>query len=292
MRREFSQISNAARESFHQEGVICLRGVVGREWLDCCRDGLNQSLANPGPFFRDQTPEGSPARYVFDYWNWRNIPGFRKLVLESPFAGMIAELLEAELLYLLMDNWFMREAGATNGAPWHHDEPYFDFDGGRKCVLWFPLEPASRDEGLTFLGGSHRWGRLYMPQNFREHRPFEGDLQEYSPIGDFEAYRDRYLSWDVNPGDCLVFDFRTLHRATNDKDPLRRTIHRMSLRYGDQDVIFKPRGEWTKETADHLIAFGQHPGMPPDCELLPLVYERASRCGARAIGTRDDVRQR
>lgn len=268
----FDEIDGAAQDSFNRDGVVCLRGVIGEEWLELCREGIEEAVRNPGPFFRDQTPAGSPARYVFDYWNWRNVPAFRKLVLDSPFGGMIASLLEAETLHLLMDNWFLREAGATNGAPWHHDEPYFDFDGGRKCVLWFPLESAKRDEGLTFLGGSHRWGRLYMPQNFREHIPFDGDLGGYQEIGDFESLRDRFLAWDVEPGDCLVFDFRTLHRATNQTDPLPRTIRRMSLRYGDHNVVFRPRGDWTRETSDHLIGLGQKPGEPIDCELLPLVH--------------------
>jgi len=269
---EFDSVSAAARERFDREGVLCLRGVIAAEWLQCARRGIDDSMANPGPFFRDQTPAGSPARYVFDYWNWWNIRAFRRLVMDSSLAGMVASLLGAERLYMLMDNWFLREAGATNGAPWHHDEPYFDFQGGRKCVLWFPLEASSRKEGLTFLGGSHRWGKLYMPQNFREHRPFDGDMRDYHEIGRFEDYRDRLLSWDVYPGDCLVFDFRTLHRATNQVDPLPRTIRRMSLRYGDQDVVFQPRGEWTSETSDHLIALGQRPGKPIDCDLLPLVY--------------------
>lgn len=245
----FRQIDDEARAAFDRDGVVCLRGVIGRHWLDCCREGITEAVANPGPFFRDQTPADSPARYVFDYWNWPNLPAFRRLVLESPFGEMIAGLLEAETLYMLMDNWFLREAGATHGAPWHHDEPYFDFDGGRKCVLWFPLESASRDEGLTFLGGSHRWGRLYMPQNFREHRPFDGDRHGYHEPGDFESYRDRFLAWDVEPGDCLVFDFRTLHRATNQTDPLPRTIRRMSLRYGDQDVVFRPRARGPRKPA-------------------------------------------
>jgi ectoine hydroxylase-related dioxygenase (phytanoyl-CoA dioxygenase family) len=270
--QDFLKVGTDARASFEREGVVCLRGVIGGEWLRCCRRGIEEALQSPGPFFRDQTPEGSPARYVFDYWNWRNVPAFRKLVLQSPFARMIASLLGARELYMLMDNWFLREAGATNGAPWHHDEPYFDFFGGRKCVLWFPLESASRDEGLTFLGGSHRWGRLYMPQNFREHEPFAGDLSGYYEMEDFEGYRDRFLSWDLEPGDCLVFDFRTLHRATNRTDPLPRTIHRMSLRYGDQDVVFKPRGEWTRETSAYLVEQGQRPFETPRCRLTPLVY--------------------
>jgi hypothetical protein len=269
---EFPLIDNDAREVYRREGVICLRRVIGNEWLELCRAGIDQSITEPGPFLRDQTPEGSPARYLFDYWNWRNIPAFNRLVLASPFAAMIASLLNAKRVHMLMDNWFMREAGATNGAPWHHDEPYFDFEGGEKCVLWFPLEPASKKEGLTFLGGSHRWRKLYMPQNFREHRPFDGDLDGYHEIEEFEACRDRYLSWDVEPGDCLIFDFRTLHRATDQNSPLPRTIRRMSLRYGDQDVVFRPRGAWTEETSSHLVSLGQVPGAPIDCELLPLVY--------------------
>jgi len=268
----FGAVDDAARAWYRREGVVCLRGVIDEHWLSVCREGIERSIEEPGRFFRDQTPQDSPARYVFAYWNWQDNPAFRRLVRASPLAAMVAELLEARRLNLLMDNWFLREAGATNGAPWHHDEPYFDFFGGRKCVLWFPLEHASRDEGLTFLGGSHRWGRLYMPQNFREHRPFDGDLAGYFETEDFEDHADRFLSWDVAPGDCLVFDFRTLHRATNQTDPLPRTIRRMSLRYGDQDVIFRPRGAWTREISDYLQSLGQRPDASIDCELLPEVH--------------------
>lgn len=269
---EFSAIDSAARDAYWRDGVVCLRRVIDEPWLDCAGTGIDQAFKTPGRFFRDQTPPGSPARYVFDYWNWQNLPAFRRLVLDSPLAGLVADLFEARSLHLLMDNWFLREAGATNGAPWHHDEPYFDFDGGRKCVFWFPLEPASRDEGLIFLAGSHRWGKLFMPQNFREHAPFEGNSGGYHPIEGFESHAAQYRSWDVAPGDCLIFDFRTLHRATNQTDPLPRTIRRMSLRYGDQDVRFRPRGEWTRETSEHLIALGQAPDAPLDCALLPRVY--------------------
>ncbi|GIT27692.1 MAG: hypothetical protein CM1200mP41_37360 [Gammaproteobacteria bacterium] len=45
----------------------------------------------------------------------------------------------------------MREIGATTAAPWHHDEPYFDFTG-RLCVVWLPLEAAPKSEGLPLSG--------------------------------------------------------------------------------------------------------------------------------------------
>ncbi len=268
----FHDVDDAARAFFDRHGVVCLRDVVDDECLRRAREGIVESMAHPGPFFRDQTPENSPARYLFDYWNWQRIDGLRWLVLESNLAVRVASLLDAATLNLLMDNWFLREAGATNGAPWHHDEPYFDFDGGRKAVLWFPLETATHDEGLTFLSGSHRWGRLYMPQNFREHQPFAGDMSAYHATDEVESSDAARLAWHMEPGDCLVFDFRTLHRATNARDPLPRTIHRLSLRYGDGDVRFRPRGSWTEEITRHLASLGQRVGEPIECPLLPRVY--------------------
>ena len=175
---------------------------------------------------------------------------------------------------MVMDNWFMREAGATNGAPWHHDEPYFDFEG-RLCILWLPLEPVSREQGLTFIRGSHRRGQLYMASQFSENVPFDCDGAAYAAMPDFDATPDAdRLGWDLEPGDCLAFDFRTIHAASAGARPLDRTIHRMTLRFGAEDTLFRPRGAWTREISDHLIGRGQQLDALLDCDLLPWVWPR------------------
>ncbi|MGI9316379.1 MAG: phytanoyl-CoA dioxygenase family protein [bacterium] len=264
-------------ERYREDGVICLRNVIDEKYLDLTGKGIVRNLTEPGRFFRDQTPADSPARYVFDYWSWRSIPESTELIQDSPIAEFVAELLNARKLNLLMDNWFMREAGATSGAPWHHDEPYFDFTGGNKCVFWFPLESVESTAGLTFLAGSHRWNKLFMPSNFRDKMPFDGDMSGYSTIDsiNFAATEHRMLSWNLEPGDCLIFDFRTLHVATTEEGALPSTIHRMSLRYGDQDVRFTPRGDWTLETSEYLQSLGCQPGGSVDCDLLPQVWPRS-----------------
>lgn len=267
-------ITNEVRDRYSVDGVVCLRNAITEEWIDCTRDGIARNLEQPGRFFRDQTPADSPARYVFDFWVWQQIPEFTELIKRSPIAEMVGELLGASHLNLLMDNWFMRESGATSGAPWHHDEPYFDFSGGKKCVFWYPLEPVSVSEGLTFLAGSHQWGQLFMPSHFREKTPFEGDMTGYRSIDsvEFDAPNHRFLNWEMEVGDCLIFDFRTLHAATTDT-AAPATIQRMSLRYGDQNVRFKPRGEWTIETSEYLKSLGCKPEGRVDCDLLPRVWE-------------------
>jgi ectoine hydroxylase-related dioxygenase (phytanoyl-CoA dioxygenase family) len=184
--------------------------------------------------------------------------------------------MDARSVHMVMDNWFLREAGATNAAPWHHDEPYFDFEG-KLCVLWMPLEAVEHEESLAFARGSHRWDRLFAAQQFSENVPFDTGTR-YEPVPDLDATlhpHDR-LQCALEPGDCLVFDFRTLHGAAAGKRPLERTSHRFTLRFAAQGARFFPRGDWTREISDFLIARGQRPGEVLDCELLPVVWTEAT----------------
>jgi ectoine hydroxylase-related dioxygenase (phytanoyl-CoA dioxygenase family) len=272
----FRTWDTTARAAYDRDGVVCLRQAFAGNWLEQMAAGIEQDRRQPGRFFRDQTPEGSPAKYVFSYWSWPNNAALRDVVLNSPAAEIAGRLMNATRVTMIMDNWFLREAGATNGAPWHHDEPYFDFDGGRMCAVWTPLEPASCEEGLTFAAGSHLWGRLFMPLHFRQRAPFDGVEKRggYEPVPDIDSEPEKYrlLSWALEPGDCLVFDLRTLHCATAGTKPLQREIRRLSLRFGDQDVRFKPRGVWTEEITQFLIEQGQIAGGKLNCPMLPQVW--------------------
>jgi len=272
----FDAVTPEAIAAYERDGVVCLRNAFSRQMIDLAIRGIERNLAHPGRFFRDQTPEGSPGRYLFEYWAWRDIPEFAELIQTSPAAGIAGRLMGAAAATLIMDNWFIKEAGAANGAPWHHDKPYFDFEG-RMCNIWFPLEDASAEEGLSFVRGSHAWPELFKPRDFREHTPFDGDMSAYADMPDIDADAGAYefLRWDVAACDCLVFDLKTVHGASAGRRPLANTIRRMSLRFAAEDAVFQPRGTWTEETAEHLISLGLKPGGPLDCELLPTVWRAA-----------------
>jgi hypothetical protein len=268
------QDAAVVRRDYRRDGVVCLRDVIGAGERARIAEGIEADRAEPGPFFRDQTPDGSPARYQFSYWMWPDNPAIAEVALRGSAPGLVAALLEAERLHLLMDNWFLREAGALNGAPWHHDEPYFDFEGGQMAAVWIALEDVSAAEGLTFIAGSHRDQPLFQPKNFKLDQPFDDVGPDYAVMPDFDApaFEARRRCWDMAVGDCLIFDLRTVHAATAGQRPLDRTIRRLSLRYGDEGVRFRPRGPWTRETSDYLIAQGQVPNAPLECPMLPVVW--------------------
>jgi len=283
-----SLVTRTDLDQYLEDGVVCLRRVFDSCWIERTRAGIQRNLKHPGRFFRDHTPDDSPGRYVFDYWTWPAIPEFRDLVYHSPAAGVAARLLQSARVCMAMDNWFLREAGATTGAPWHHDEPYFDFEG-RLCILWFALEPVSAEEGLCFIAGSHRWGKLFVAPQFSANVPFHCTGDAYELVPDLDSCPDRYrrLSFDTEPGDCLVFDFRTLHGSGARQQRLpAATSHRMSLRFGAEGTVFRPRGQWTEEQSRYLMEAGQVVGEPLDCPLTPLLTVAATSKGAMARALR------
>ena len=115
-----STIDSSLIQQYSQDGVVCLRSVFSSDWIALAREGIARNLKHPGPFFRDHTSKNATGRYVFDFWNWPNIPELEDFVFNSPAGAISGQLMEARQSTMIMDNWFMREAGARDGAPWHH----------------------------------------------------------------------------------------------------------------------------------------------------------------------------
>ena len=145
------------------------------------------------------------------------------------------------------------------------------------CVLWLPLEPTGRDEGIAFVRGSHLWGRLFQRVYFKDHRPagapgwVNGRYYEAPP--DIEAEPDRYdiVAFDLEPGDCLVFDMRTLHGALPGPPPAR-TIRRYTLRMTAEDGRIRYRGDWAKKERTIFERAGHRDGDALDSAFFPKLW--------------------
>ena len=88
-------------------------------------------------------------------------------------AKIASELMSAKKINLVMDNWFLREAGSKSSTPFHHDISYFDIEG-TMCVLWLPLQSTGKDEGVAWVKGSHLWGKLFLRVLFKDGHNVEG----------------------------------------------------------------------------------------------------------------------
>ena len=82
-------ISDQDVAAYGQDGVVCLRGALTREWTDLLDRGIDRNIAEPGPQFTDFTRAGETARRIKDDWCWEWIPEYRASVERSPVAGIV-----------------------------------------------------------------------------------------------------------------------------------------------------------------------------------------------------------
>lgn len=274
---EPSVVEQADIETFRRDGVVKLRQKFDPEWLDVLGEAIDQSFAEPRGHFTRHTKDPNAPGYYEDFWAWRRYPGFERFVRHSPCAPLAAELLGAKTINLVMDNWFVRDAGSTSRPPFHHDISYFDFDG-TMCVLWLPLEPVAKEGGITFVRGSHLWNKLFLRTRFADgHRTDGGETEingkRYEPTPDIEADQDAYdlVHFDLDVGDCLYFDMRTLHGGLSTFTPAER-IRRYTVRMTAEDGRIRYRGDWAKEERLIFEAEGYRDGDRIDGDFFPPLW--------------------
>ena len=104
--------------------------------------------------------------------------------------------------------------------------------------------------------------------NFRDPSPLfadnpspdgKGHYYEYPPDIDNHPEDYEIVSFDMEPGDCLLFDLRTVHGFPKDVLP-ERTVRRFTLRMAAEDGVFRHRGDWAKRERQVIEAAGHRNG--------------------------------
>jgi len=217
-------VSDETVAAFQRNGVVVLRQAFSRDWLDRLARGIERNLADPGPMAIHYTEEGAAGRFFGDYCNWKRIMPYRYFVTTSPAAAIAARLMESDEAQFFHEHVLVKEPGTEEPTPWHHDLPYYCVDGNQTLSLWIPLDPVPESVCPQFVAGSHAWGRLFYPRMFKDGEDYDYNGAEYEPVPDIDGDRDSYeiLSWALEPGDTLAFNFKTVHNGPPNPGPGRR----------------------------------------------------------------------
>ena len=243
-------ISKIEIENYKRDGAVFLKNKFDINWIEKLKIGIEKDIKKPSPRFKSHTIKKNIPAYLEDYWTWDLIPEFKEFVFNSPYAKIASELMSAKKINLVMDNWFLREAGSVSSTPFHHDISYFDMEG-TMCVLWLPLQTTKKDEGVAWVKGSHLWDKLFLRVLFKDGHKVEGkecdiDGKKYEIPPDILANKAKYefLKWDCEIGDCVIFDMRTLHGTLSSSIP-KKTLSRYTLRVAKEDTKISYVGDWT-----------------------------------------------
>lgn len=233
------------RDAFRRDGAVLLRGVLDADWLDLLADGVEFNRRHPSEWSHWYTDADDAMGFWSDYVTWPRVEQYRRVAFESGLAEIAGELMGSETVRFFHEHVLVKEPGATERTPWHHDQPYYCLDGDQTVSLWIALDPVPAETGLRFLAGSHRWGRLFVPRRFVDHDSYAEADDRFDIVPDVDAqigageHDGRIVSFDVQPGDVVAFHFRTLHDAPGNHLPTRRRA--VSFRWIGDDATFATR---------------------------------------------------
>jgi ectoine hydroxylase-related dioxygenase (phytanoyl-CoA dioxygenase family) len=260
-----ADFSNAI-DAFERDGAACLRGAFAG-WVDVIAEGIERNLREPGPLASNLIQAGQTGGFLDDYCNWQRIPEFTRMVLESPAARLAAQFMRSETAQFFHEHVLVKEPGTQKPTPWHSDLPYYFVNGRQTISFWIPADPVNTAT-LRLVAGSHRWERDVRPVRWLDSSDFYGRDEGYLAPPDPD--RDpslRVLEWQMEPGDAVVFDFRTVHGARGNNSSTRRRV--LSLRWVGDDVRFVER---PGRTSPPFTGHGMVPGQRLREDWFPVVW--------------------
>jgi ectoine hydroxylase-related dioxygenase (phytanoyl-CoA dioxygenase family) len=227
-------------EAFDRDGVVCVRQLIDRDWVDRLREQVETALQNARESSDRAVRANKAGKFVAEASLWLRYPVFREFAFESPLSEVAAEILRTSQVRLFNDSIFVKEPGTDVRSPWHQDLPYLRITGMQACSAWVALDHVTPDSGaVQYIAGSHRWNQLFIPVEFgtEEQRPHHA-ADGMAPMPDIDARRDQYrvVSFELQPGDVAIHNLRTVHGAAGNSSATRRR-RAFALRMCGDDVV-------------------------------------------------------
>jgi hypothetical protein len=262
-------VDDSIFERYRADGAVLLRDAVAPQWLDLLAEGVEYNRHHPSEWSHWYTDPDEAVGFWSDYVTWPRVEQYRRVVYESGLAAVAGSLMASSSVRFFHEHVLVKEPGAAEPTPWHHDDPYYGIDGVQNVSMWIALDEVPASSGLQFIAGSHRWGRRFVPRRFIDQTPYGiADEQfELLPPADELLAGQQVIGWDVQPGDVVAFHFRTLHGAPGNR--LTTPRRAVSLRWLGDDARFGVRPWATSPPFEPAgLVEGSHLGDDPRFPLI------------------------
>ena len=224
-------------------GVSIIRNVISKYWLKQLSIGIEKNFNNPSKYKCVYEKKESGELFFDDYCNWQIISEYKNFLFNSDIAIIASKIMKSKKVNLFHEHVLIKEPGASKKTPWHQDQPYYCVDGKDNCSFWIPLDPIKKNICPEFIRKSHKWNKKFLPTKFIG-KSYDLQDKEFEKIPDIDNNRNNYdiVSWDLSPGDVIVFSFLTVHGAPGNQSDTRRRA--FSARFTGDDATFaKRKGE-------------------------------------------------
>ena len=273
-------ITDKEIDSYNTDGVVCIRQQFDQEWVDRMLEACELHITKPSGSARSTNDKSDPGQVITGSFMAHDNRVYMDFIKHSPAREIAARLMELDEVRFFYDQIFIKEPGTQTPTAWHHDLPFWPFSGNNIASVWLALTPVNlENSGLVYVGGSQKWGKMYLPvpavpiPNFvlDEASNFE-DCPMFHQEFDNPEYN--FLSWDMEPGDCIVHHPLTVHGAGRNESLSQRRVALSTRFFGGDAKWYGPRTTFCPpytENEDGLVR-GE---FPSNDRAFPIVWQKS-----------------
>ncbi len=234
-------------DTYHRDGVLLLKNMFNKNWIKLLNKGLDINCESPTERHRIWDKDDSGHTMFYDTLAWQGIREYKKFIFNSPAAQICGKLLKSTTVNFFFDAVFVRSAGTKFETPWHQDEPYWSIEGYDACTLWMPLVPVKEKNCLSFV-----------PPDIN------ADPKHFGVV-----------SWEMQPGDCIVFNGRTMHGGSGKlDDDCNLRVFTTKWLGDDAHIKFRNYG-MDPDFSSLMIKKGLKSGDRPDTDMYPQIWPKS-----------------
>lgn len=261
-------LTEAQKAAYDRDGAIVVKGVF-EPWIEVLRAGFEKVLNDPSEHGRENVTGNGGGRFFEDYCNWQRVPQFQQWIEQSAGAAIVGEATGSERVQVFHDHILVKEPGTSKPTPWHQDLPYYCVTGNQTGSYWIPLDPVIPENTLRVVLGSHRWPKLVRPTKWSNDAPWYEEDQHFMEMPDINQDAFDIFTPELELGDALLFNFKTVHGAPGNQTANRRRV--FSTRFMGDDVHYIDRGG---ETSPPFTGINLNNGDPMREDWFPVVWQR------------------
>lgn len=306
MQTAIREITAEEIETYNRDGVACLRGLLPPDWTaelvkamdkieaahQIKRDnndfamsmttdqdhsqlhalGVAEEMLSQmgGKVLKDETQNKTDGEYILVNNAVRDYDEVRRMAHKSPLAEAAGKLFGSDKINFLFDQIFIKQAGASTRTAFHQDQGYFRVDGTQCATFWTACERVDLENGaMGYIKGSHHW-ETFAPNAFVSQ--IAPNPQSLPQLPDIEGNEEDYdiVYYEVEPGDVIVHDYRTVHgsRGNVTANRGRRSV---ALRFGGDDLTYLNRPSAPEEFP---LDSSLNDGDQLDGDVFPVVWRR------------------
>lgn len=262
-----TQIEPSHQSSWQTDGVVCLRQVFDKDWIDSIRPACQKIAESDEDFGLLPT---MPGRYMS-----RTIKPIRRFIFESPLAQAAGLVMGSKEIRFFFDELFAKPPQSESKTLWHSDRMGWPVIGEMVPSLWIPLHDIDEENCLEVILGSHRvdyphW--LFSPNARKMIRP--DDRPKHPDEDKLRADpQNQFKRWALKAGDMLVLHPWLLHFSAG--NTARDWRLALSVRVFGDDIRWAPRPDCVNLAGvsfDEMIE-----GETPHGPLFPLLWSEDGR---------------